>query len=50
MFCEVNPIPVKTALALLGWKVGELRSPMCPPSPEHLERIKSVLTQYGLTV
>ena len=50
MFCEVNPIPVKTALALLGWKVGELRSPMCPPSPEHLEHIKAVLARYGLAV
>lgn len=50
MFCEVNPIPVKTALGLLGWKVGELRSPMCPPSAENLERIKRVLTQYGLAV
>lgn len=50
MFCEVNPIPVKTALSLLGWRVGELRSPMCPPSPEHLARIKAVLAKYGLAV
>ena len=50
MFCEVNPIPVKTALGLLGWRVGELRSPMCPPSPESLQHIKTVLAQYGLTV
>nr|WP_325241799.1 4-hydroxy-tetrahydrodipicolinate synthase [uncultured Oscillibacter sp.] len=50
MFCEVNPIPVKTALGLLGWRVGELRSPMCPPSPENLERIKTVLARYGLMV
>lgn len=50
MFCEVNPIPVKTALGLLGWRVGELRSPMCPPSPENLERIKAVLARYGLPV
>lgn len=50
MFCEVNPIPVKTALSLLGWKVGELRSPMCPPSPENLERIKRTLARYGLAV
>lgn len=50
MFCEVNPIPVKTALGLLGWRVGELRSPMCPPSGENLERIKTVLAQYGLAV
>lgn len=50
MFCEVNPIPVKTALGLLGWRVGELRSPMCPPSPENLDRIKAVLAKYGLPV
>ena len=50
MFCEVNPIPVKTALSLLGWRVGALRSPMCPPAPENLERIKTALSQYGLVV
>lgn len=50
MFCEVNPIPVKTALGLLGWQVGELRSPMCSPSPENLERIKGALAKYGLPV
>lgn len=50
MFCEVNPIPVKTALGLLGWRVGGLRSPMCPPAPENLERIKAVLAKYGLPV
>lgn len=50
MFCEVNPIPVKTALSLLGWRVGALRSPMCPPVPENLERIKTALSQYGLVV
>lgn len=48
MFCEVNPIPVKTALGMLGWRVGELRSPMCPPAPENLERIRTVLAKYGL--
>ena len=50
MFCEVNPIPVKTALSLLGWRVGVLRSPMCPPSEENLARIKRVLGKYGLPV
>ncbi len=50
LFCEVNPIPVKTALSLLGWNVGELRSPMCPPAPENLEHIKNVLAKYGLPV
>ena len=50
MFCDVNPIPVKTALGLLGWRVGELRSPLCPPGPENLARIKAVLVQYGLAI
>lgn len=50
MFCEVNPIPVKAALSLLGWKVGQPRLPLCPPAPENQKRIQSVLAQYGLTV
>lgn len=50
MFSEVNPIPVKAALSLLGWKVGRPRLPLCPPSPESQKRIESVLAQYGLTV
>ena len=50
MFCDVNPIPVKTALSLLGWKVGDLRLPLCPPSGEYLEHIKAVLAKYGLSM
>lgn len=50
MFCEVNPIPVKTALNLLGWNVGALRSPLCPPSQANLERLRDVLARYGLPV
>lgn len=50
MFCEVNPIPVKTALTLLGWEVGDLRLPLCPPSRENLEHIRTVLVKYGLSV
>ena len=29
LFCEVNPIPVKTAMNLMGWEVGPLREPLC---------------------
>ena len=29
LFCEVNPIPVKTALNLMGKEVGPLRAPLC---------------------
>lgn len=48
MFCEVNPIPVKTALKLLGWEVGKLRLPLCPPSEENLEGIRKILIKYAL--
>ncbi|MDO4315789.1 MAG: 4-hydroxy-tetrahydrodipicolinate synthase [Oscillospiraceae bacterium] len=48
MFCEVNPIPVKTALNLLGWEAGALRLPLCEPSPENRERIRQTLVKYGL--
>ena len=48
LFCEVNPIPVKTALNLMGMGVGDLRLPLCPPSAANLERIRSTLAQYEL--
>lgn len=48
MFCDVNPIPVKTALGLLGWEMGDLRLPMCPPSGKNLERIRQTLVKYAL--
>ena len=48
MFCEVNPIPVKAAMNLMGLDAGEYRLPMCEPSPEHLEHIRGVLKEYGL--
>ena len=48
LFCEVNPIPVKTALNLMGMGGGDLRLPLCPPSAANLERIRSTLAQYGL--
>lgn len=50
MFCDVNPIPVKTALGLLGWEVGSLRLPLCEPSEENLRRIRKSLTKMGLTL
>ena len=47
MFIETNPIPVKTALFLMG-KIGdEIRLPMCPPTPATLEKLKSVMMEYG---
>ena len=49
MFCDVNPIPVKSALNLLGWDVGALRLPLCEPGAASLERIRRTLEQYGLS-
>ena len=48
LFCEVNPIPVKTAMALLDRDYGELRLPLCKPTEEHLAHIRSTLADYGL--
>lgn len=48
MFCDVNPIPVKTALNLLGREAGALRLPLCEPSPENRERIRRTLVKYAL--
>lgn len=50
MFCEVNPIPVKTAMNLVGMKAGDLRLPLCEPSEEHREFLKNVLEKYGFSV
>ena len=37
LFCEVNPIPVKTALSLMGFNVGVCKAPLCEMEPEHLK-------------
>jgi 4-hydroxy-tetrahydrodipicolinate synthase len=48
MFFETNPIPVKTSLALMG-KIGEeMRLPMYKLAPANLEKLKKVLTDFGL--
>lgn len=48
MFCDVNPIPVKTAMNLMGWDVGPLRLPLCEPDEAVLQRIRRTLERYGL--
>jgi 4-hydroxy-tetrahydrodipicolinate synthase len=48
LFCEVNPIPVKGALNLMGMNAGELRLPLCDMSDAHMEQMKDVLTHFGL--
>lgn len=48
MFYETNPIPVKTALGLMGMIEPELRLPLCPMSESNLNRLKEDLKDYGL--
>ena len=48
LFCEVNPIPVKTAMQLLGYQTGPLRMPLSPMEPVHEEKLKTALRQHGL--
>lgn len=48
MFIEVNPIPVKAALNLMGMIRAEYRLPLCPPEEKSLEFIRSELKNYGL--
>ncbi len=48
MFYETNPVPVKTALALMGRVAEELRLPLAPLSPDNHARLKQVLQEYGL--
>ena len=48
LFCEVNPIPVKTALKLLGWNVGKLRMPLSEMEPQNLEKLRAALKSHNL--
>lgn len=48
MFIETNPIPVKTALGLLGMIEPNLRLPLCPMREENLASLKKALQDYGL--
>ncbi|NLT46878.1 MAG: 4-hydroxy-tetrahydrodipicolinate synthase [Clostridiales bacterium] len=48
LFCEVNPIPVKAALHLMGMIELEYRLPLCPPQPESIEKIKKQMLACGL--
>ncbi len=48
LFCEVNPIPVKTALNMQGWNAGGLRLPLSEMSESNKERLREAMTQAGL--
>lgn len=48
LFCEVNPIPVKTAMNLLGKEVGPLHMPLTAMEPQNEEKLAKALKEYGL--
>ncbi|MBQ9155714.1 MAG: 4-hydroxy-tetrahydrodipicolinate synthase [Eubacterium sp.] len=48
LFCEVNPIPVKKALELMGICGGKLRRPLTEMEPEHTERLKKAMIGAGI--
>ncbi len=50
LFCEVNPIPVKKAVNLMGMECGGLRMPLTELSPEHVDSLKKAMTDFGIKV
>ena len=48
LFLEVNPIPVKTAMGLIGRDAGALRLPLCEMSAEHLSQLRGAMERVGL--
>ena len=48
LFIEVNPIPVKAALQLMGLDHGSYRLPLSPPSEAHLDALKACLEELSL--
>lgn len=48
LFCDVNPIPVKTAMNLAGMDVGPLRLPLYPMNEKNLAYLKEKLTECGI--
>ncbi|WP_207651658.1 4-hydroxy-tetrahydrodipicolinate synthase [Clostridium beijerinckii] len=48
LFIEVNPIPVKTALGIMGYNVGPLRMPLFPMEGKNLEKLREELAKNNL--
>ena len=48
LFCEVNPIPVKAAVELIGFAPAHYRLPLAPMAPANLERLKGAMKERGL--
>lgn len=48
LFCEVNPIPVKAALNLMGKETGPMRLPLTEMEPQNQERLTKAMKEYGI--
>ena len=46
MFCEVNPIPVKEAMNILGWNAGPCRLPLCNMTKANHDKVVEILAKY----
>lgn len=48
LFADVNPIPVKTAVRLMGYPVGDCRLPLADLAPSQLEQLKKAMKDFGI--
>lgn len=48
LFCEVNPIPVKKAMKLMGMDCGPLRMPLTELTPAHTQELARAMTDFGI--
>lgn len=48
LFMDVNPIPVKQAMNMMGFDAGPLRMPLCEMNKANTAKLKSVMEKYGL--
>lgn len=48
LFSEVNPIPVKKALNLMGMEAGSLRRPLTEMEPQNAQKLEAAMKEYGL--
>ena len=48
LFCEVNPIPVKAAMAAMGYGENYLRLPLTPMEPENEQKLLALMKAEGL--
>lgn len=46
IFSDINPIPIKTAMKILGYDTGYLRGPLCPMSEEKAKKLRETLSSY----